>query len=131
MPLARNGLKVCTKCRQQKPLSNFHRRTVAKDKLQPHCKACDWKITQLYRKRHSRQRKAWKKYNPEVYRARNAVAQAVAAGRLQKKPCEVCGTTKSVQGHHEDYSRALDVRWLCPRHHRAIHHRAEKEKQHR
>jgi HNH endonuclease len=33
-------LKTCSKCRQQKPLSDFHRHTTAKDGRRPDCKVC-------------------------------------------------------------------------------------------
>jgi len=35
-------------------------------------------------------------------------------------PCEICGCEKS-EAHHDDYSRPLDVRWLCRVHH-LMHH---------
>lgn len=54
------------------------------------------------------------------------VKRALQDGRLSKMPCEVCGTTKRIQGHHDDYSKPLDVRWLCVKHH-AEHHRKERE----
>lgn len=54
--------------------------------------------------------------------ARWKVARAVACGQLERLPCEVCGTAKT-EAHHDDYSKPLDVRWLCQPHHRA-HHRA-------
>jgi hypothetical protein len=40
------------------------------------------------------------------------VRSAVRAGRLVRAACETCGATKT-QGHHDDYSKPLDVRWLC------------------
>lgn len=63
----------------------------------------------------------WAEKQPlEVRRAHKAVATALRAGRLQRKPCEVCGATE-VHAHHDDYRKPLDVRWLCPVHHRAEH----------
>lgn len=49
-------------------------------------------------------------------KARRAVAYAVEKGRLLRQPCERCGALK-VDGHHADYSRPLEVRWLCLRCH--------------
>ena len=42
---------------------------------------------------------------------------AIRAGRLVRKPCEVCGNPE-VDGHHDDYSLPLKVRWLCRKHHK-------------
>jgi ribosomal protein S27AE len=52
----------------------------------------------------------------------DVVYQAIRRGELVRQPCEVCGATK-VHAHHDDYSKPLDVRWLCSRHHR-LHHGA-------
>ena len=38
---------------------------------------------------------------------------------LDPQPCEVCG--ESAQRHHDDYSKPLEVRWLCTRHHGEVH----------
>lgn len=56
----------------------------------------------------------------ERHEARWAVRHAIAAGRLVRQPCEVCGEAK-VDGHHDDYSQPLAVRWLCRTHHREWH----------
>ena len=53
-------------------------------------------------------------------KARQDLRNSVAAGRIIRKPCEVCGNIKS-QGHHEDYSKPFDVIWLCALHHRYLH----------
>jgi len=63
----------------------------------------------------------YRKLYPEKNRAHNLVRQAVISGKIIKKPCEICGTLNNVQGHHEDYSKPLDVIWLCPIHHGWIH----------
>ena len=54
---------------------------------------------------------------PDRYAARIAVGNAVRDGRLTKQPCDVCGVLK-VEAHHEDYSKPLEVRWLCNMHHK-------------
>ena len=56
-------------------------------------------------------------------RARRAVHKALADGRLTKCPCTVCGTVDLVEAHHADYSRPLDVTWLCAQHHAERHGR--------
>lgn len=68
-------------------------------------------------------KKRWDARNSEKKRAHNLVAKAVKRGILVKKPCEVCGTD-GAQAHHDDYTKPLVVRWLCPTHH-GEHHRKE------
>ena len=55
--------------------------------------------------------------------ARRKVHSAIKAGRLAREPCEVCGSSV-VHAHHDDYNKPLDVRWLCPKHHREHHAKA-------
>lgn len=57
---------------------------------------------------------------PEKEEARRKVYYAILKGRLKRQPCEVCGN-KKVHGHHKDYSKPLDVNWLCRKHHREVH----------
>jgi hypothetical protein len=68
------------------------------------------KQTQRYRRRHT-----------EKAQAHWTVSNALRSGRLTRRPCAKCGTTKRVHAHHEDYSKPLDVVWLCHRHHDEIH----------
>ena len=60
------------------------------------------------------------KKSPEKYAARVKLGNAVRVGLIIRQPCSVCGETKS-EGHHEDYSKPLDVIWLCNKHHRERH----------
>lgn len=64
--------------------------------------------------------KAWAKRNPHKKAANTAVNNAIRDGRLVKAPCEKCGELKA-QAHHDDYSKPLDVRWLCVKHHNEHH----------
>lgn len=59
--------------------------------------------------------------HPLRHKARNRVALAVFRGKLKRLPCRICGTTENVQAHHEDYSKPLDVDWLCFKHHMEHH----------
>jgi hypothetical protein len=49
---------------------------------------------------------------PERYAARQAVLVAVRAGRLKSEACARCGDLRT-QAHHGDYSKPLEVVWLC------------------
>lgn len=53
---------------------------------------------------------------PLRYKARIAVSNAIRGGALTPEPCEVCGH-HNVHAHHCDYTKPLDVMWLCSYHH--------------
>ena len=68
-------------------------------------------------------KKSTKKYreaHPKKDNAHRSVTKALRRGELLKAPCEVCGVPKA-QAHHDDYSKPLEVRWLCSLHHRRWH----------
>jgi hypothetical protein len=44
--------------------------------------------------------------------ARVKVAHAIRSGKLYKKPCETCQNPVT-SAHHDDYTKPLNVRWLC------------------
>jgi hypothetical protein len=60
---------------------------------------------------------------PEKVRARWELNNAIRKGLLTRLPCERCGDPKS-QGHHDDYSKPLDVHWMCRRCHWAEHRKS-------
>ena len=52
--------------------------------------------------------------------AHNAVTRAVQNGSLERQACQTCGNKKA-HAHHPNYSKPLEVVWLCPLHHKAAH----------
>jgi len=38
-------------------------------------------------------------------------------GKIVPEPCFICGSTHQLECHHEDYTRPLQIIWLCKRHH--------------
>lgn len=63
---------------------------------------------------------AYRKRHPEKAIAHSMVNNAIRDGKLFKTPCQICGDLE-VEGHHPDYSKPLDVTWLCKVHHLAAH----------
>jgi len=55
----------------------------------------------------------------EAEQAHADVAREIRSGRLAPQPCEVCG--EKAIAHHDDYSKPLEVKWLCHKHHRERH----------
>lgn len=62
-------------------------------------------------------------------RAHDILEKAVLYGKLHNpETCESCGSTDrfkdgrtAIQGHHDDYNKPLDVRWLCQKCHHEWH----------
>lgn len=65
-------------------------------------------------------RKKWAIDHKDVLKVNRTLRKAVYDGLVIRLPCEVCGEKNSV-GHHENYSKPLDVVWLCASHHRSRH----------
>jgi hypothetical protein len=66
----------------------------------------------------------WKKNNRDKYLAHKAVEYALVTGRLVKEPCCRCGCDQA-HAHHDDYSKPLEVMWLCREHHIERHQELE------
>lgn len=71
--------------------------------------------------------KRWEAKNRHKKHAHSMVGHAIRSGKLIKQPCERCGE-KNVQAHHEDYTKPLDVLWLCTKHHGERHVQINEEK---
>ncbi len=62
----------------------------------------------------------------EIFRikrnARNKLRYAVRLGKIMKAEfCEKCLEKRKLHGHHEDYSKPLEVIWVCNYCHKEIH----------
>lgn len=74
------------------------------------------------RQRESRERRrinAFKEYTPE--QCHGIVQRAILNKQLTQMPCESCGASRHIEAHHDDYSRPMDVRWLCKSCHKKHH----------
>ena len=83
------------------------------------------KYGRIYNKQHRKENgyhneKNWKKKNPKKVNAQQLLQCAVRKGMIKRQSCEVCGNEKS-QGHHDDYFKPLEVRWLCALCHKQYH----------
>ena len=147
--------KVCFKCLSEKPISDFYRHPRMGDGHLNKCKKCakkdvadrikikekdfNWVLSE--RKRHRQKsrkyREEGKKYkksdykkwllqNPEKKKAHMEVKNALRSGRMHRHPCCICGN--KAHAHHEDYSKPLEVIWLCPKHHGERHVQINEEK---
>lgn len=60
--------------------------------------------------------KRYRKKNPEKAKARDVVNKRIMRGvSMFKETCIFCG--KDAEAHHEDYTKPLDVTWVCKKHH--------------
>ena len=78
-----------------------------------------------YREEHKEQLAAWqrgyRKRRGEATQAHREATKAMADGRLIPCGCEECNATDKIDAHHDDYSKPLDVRWLCRSCHQKLH----------
>jgi len=135
--------KWCNGCKQTKVRDEFHDDRTKPDGKCSQCKKCRSISFGRYRENNLEKRaenyKRWaennrdkvaaydaksRKLRPERHRVRGDVKTAILQGKLVRPDhCEDCGGTP-VHSHHDDYSKPLEVRWLCPK----CHAKADKER---
>lgn len=70
----------------------------------------------------NKSRQKWILQNPEKRAAHIILWSSINRGELQKPDvCSDCGSGGRIGGHHYDYTKPLDVEWLCPMCHTARH----------
>jgi hypothetical protein len=127
--------KQCFKCEAIKQVDEFYRHPSMPDGTLNKCKEC---TKEDVRKNYAARREQYARYErerfarperktnaleyqrkrrakfPEKDAARQKVGRAVRSGKLIRPDyCTVCGRQGKVEAHHTDYSRPLDVQWLC------------------
>ena len=69
---------------------------------------------------------AYNKRHPMRYAAHVITSNAIRDGRLiQASNCSVCNSNEKIEGHHDDYTKPLEVRWLCEACHKEWHRHHE------
>jgi ribosomal protein S27AE len=128
-------MKTCTKCLQAKREYEFYgtaasckectKKRVSAHRAANHDRVCAYDRARSQRPERKLKSAAYqrgmKERSPEKKRARTAVSNAVRDGRLKRQPCVHCGSLR-VQAHHHDYSKPLDVEWVCFKCHREHEH---------
>lgn len=90
-------------------------------KLREYARKYNRKRYKTHAQQEQARRKRWEQANPDKVKAHSKVHYALKMGRLTKLPCQVCATTYSIIAHHDDYTKPLDVLWLCEVHHKERH----------
>ncbi len=136
-------IKRCADCELDKPITEFYRDRQKADGLMARCKACANAAVQRFRRtdsgvksrrateakyraipegRENRRigHKLYRKRHPGKVVAHMAVSHAIRSGELVPQPCAQCGYPVT-EAHHPDYSKPLEIVWLCRKHHSEAH----------
>lgn len=74
-----------------------------------------------YKRQITKASQKYKRAHPDKRHTYSVVWNKLNSKKLIRKPCEVCATILKVEAHHDDYSRPLEIRWLCKKHHMELH----------
>lgn len=95
---------LCSKCKILECHSSYR-----------YCRACHREYQRIWRKSHPLSKtQRWKD------NCRSYAHAYLRRGKITRQPCEACGLLRS-QMHHDDYSKPLEVRWLCQQCHLNLH----------
>jgi hypothetical protein len=136
-------MKKCSICKTEKCFSKFWRRKDRKSGYSSACKDCS--NEKRYKKKiqnwehHINVRKIWYEKNrkkqiekqtnynknkadrKKIY-ARHQLNDAVKLGHIKRmENCQICNRKCKTEAHHADYTKPLDVIWVCKKCHIKIH----------
>jgi len=108
--------KYCSDCREE---ANLLVKREVDSKRYERIKGTDY-----YRQKTAKatQRYVSKEENKQKVKARILLNRAVDRGEVLARACEVAEECVGrVEAHHDDYTKPLEVHWVCKKHHTAQH----------
>lgn len=143
-------MKTCKTCKKTLPETDFYANKASKDRLSYSCKECVKSISRARyatpeyiiasraryiankHKEADRHRAYYHKHKKEILErnkkyayqkySRGILAYAVKQGKVIKPTvCSFCGNGGKIEAHHADYSKPMEVIWLCIKCHHALH----------
>lgn len=117
-------MKICARCKTEKPLSDFYHQS---GRPISYCKPCQYvNQKEWYEKnkeKKSQINRSWRERNSERRKlmndATNKLWTAIRAGKITRgQKCEICGSVDDIEGAHWSYDNPLEVKWLCSSCHR-------------
>lgn len=122
-----SSCKACSRARMRKYRARNRSAVRAADKRRDRNPArvaarLAYSRTERGKKANAKGLTASRKRSPEKIAARNSVSMALRSGSVSRAKCRDCGSVRT-EAHHHDYSKPLDIVWLCRAHHLAEHAR--------
>jgi hypothetical protein len=152
-PIILNGDEYwkCPRCVRWFTSEGFNKSNRSRNGLRSHCKKCHSITSNIGRKPQTRQYRRECHYRQKLnpvsrermrrcsrdssrkrdtsspqYKAVVALNKAVNKDKvLRPENCSECGKSGIIHGHHADYSKPLEVEWLCPLCHKRRHRESE------
>ena len=79
-------------------------------------------LSEEERKKDTDRKSEWRRKNKAKASAHAKVSRALLSGNLVRPVrCSDCGNETDIQAHHEDYSKPIEVEWLCQPCHKKRH----------
>ena len=139
--------KRCSLCHLMKFIDEFYNEKRGCNGKSVKCKVCHKVLNKKWKKQNPEKvREGYRRYgrnhaerrcqeartrdakNPLRAKARRKVRYEIEMGRMVRpERCEDCSKRRRVVGHHDDYSKPLDVRWLCYPCHELFHSAHDKK----
>lgn len=145
-----HDLKDCPACKRRRPRSEFYPDPRASSGLNCYCKDCSRQkarakyyrhyeknrakdrirqTTPEYKAASNKRKMKYRALNPDRIIAHRILNNAIKRGEMVRQSCSTCGKPNA-QAHHHDYSKPLDVEWLCQVCHGKEHRRSSEGLEH-